>query len=265
MKKIYLLLLFILIPLVIANTETTEMLNFNSSATVSGKTLTITDAETSGKLKVTVDGVKGIVKPGINRTSEVNGMFVEILNFTYFDFNYIETILEITVNFECGDDFCNISETSAGCCTDCGCDGNIKCINNICQKEECVIDAECDDFNICTSDKCSSEPPRTCSNTLITECVGNDSCCPDICAYENDTDCEKVEISQENITLQSEEVSEEIEQEIPEPEIIPEEQVIIKEKGLTQKEKKGLAVMIVVASLVSIIGFFVYLRRPSQL
>ncbi|MCG2718297.1 MAG: hypothetical protein L6408_05615, partial [Nanoarchaeota archaeon] len=174
MRKIIFLLFLVLIPLAFADvskTETSTALDINDTFTVHGKTLTILSAERTGKLKVSVDGVEGIVRPGTNRTSNVNEMFIEILNFTYVDSEDIEAILEATVLLECGDDWCNNTETSISCCTDCGCEGNMKCFDNICQVEDCILDFDCDDDNLCTVDECSTTPPRTCSNTLVVNCV----------------------------------------------------------------------------------------------
>ena len=256
MRKTTVLLFFILIPFAFAEVEISESLNINSSVTVYGKTLTILGAESNGKLKVSVDGVEGIVKPTVNRTTNVNEMFVEILNFTYIDPETIDTILKITVNYECGDDICNISETSAICCTDCGCEGYLKCINNICQKEECVINADCEDNNLCTIDECSLTPPRTCSNTLITECINNDSCCPATCGSENDTDC--IEINEE---IPIEETFE-AEPEVEKFEIVIEE--IKKKTDLTREEKKGVFVTVGVAFLVIIIGLLIFLKKHNR-
>ncbi|MBL7100562.1 MAG: hypothetical protein ISS23_01265 [Nanoarchaeota archaeon] len=255
MRTVILLAFFILIPLALAaKTETTELLHINDSSTVEGKTLTILSADRSGKLKVSVDGVEGIVRPGINRTSNINEMFIEILNFTYLDPETIDAILEITVNFECGDGYCNFSESSVICCTDCGCEGNVKCINNICQKEDCVIDADCEDNDPCTIDKCSADPPRTCSNTLITKCVNNDTCCPNICGFENDTDCIETEKKIEEEPVEKKEKEE--------PKLEKSEEVFEEpeEDRLSEKEK-GILIIIGVALSVIIIGFFIFLRK----
>lgn len=255
MKKIIFLLFFILIPLASAKVETTEALNINDSATVYGKTITILSVGSSGKLKVNVDGVEGIVRQEANKTTNVNEMFIEILNFTYFDSENIETIFKLKVNFECGDDICNRSETILSCCTDCGCEGNLKCINNICQEEDCVINLDCEDDNLCTTDECSSTPPRTCSNILIDQCINNDSCCPSNCSYENDTDCEE-KVIEETIEVESE-----IEEEsnVTESEIVVEETK--KEPILDKEERKGIIIMVLTALLVIIVGSFILLRK----
>ncbi|MDP2908567.1 MAG: hypothetical protein Q8N77_02055 [Nanoarchaeota archaeon] len=252
MKKAIIFLFLVLIPLVFAaKTETTKELNINDTATVYGKTLTVLSASSMGQLRVSVDGVEGIVRPGINRTTDINEMYIEILNFTYVDSENIESILKITVNFECGDKSCNISETSVSCCTDCGCEENLKCINNLCQKEECVIDWDCDDNNNCTIDKCSTVPPRSCSNTPITQCISNDTCCPSACGPENDADCIK---PVEEVTVIEERPVEEVAEETEKAEQ-PEDKVIISER------RKGTIIAVVVALLVVVVGFFILTRK----
>jgi len=255
MRKIIFLLFFILVPFVLADyakTETSTSLDINDTFSVWGKTLTVLSADISGKLKVSVDGVKGIVRPGVNKSTNINEMHVEILNFTYVDTENVEVILKAIVNLECGDGFCNDTETIVSCCTDCGCEGNIKCFDNICQEEECVIDSDCDDNNLCTVDKCSTTPPRTCSNTLITNCVNNDSCCPDACGPVNDTDCGEIEeiikpVEEEKIDVvpNVEEVAETIKKDVQE----------------IEGEKKGIFILIGTALLVLIIGYFVIIKK----
>lgn len=255
MRRAIFVLFFLLIPLAFAKTETTKVLNINDTATVYGKTLTVLSADVSGKLKVSVDGVEGIVKPGVNRTSNVNEMFIEILNFTYIDEEYVETILKVVVNYECGDNACDLTETKQSCCTDCGCEGNLKCIDNICMKEDCVIQADCDDNNPCTVDKCSDTPPRTCSNTLITKCVNDDGCCLEDCSAEKDNDC----VTEEKVEGHVEEGKEE-KAEIVKEEVEVEEPKVEKEALITEEER-GILIMAGVALFVVIIGFFVFTKK----
>ena len=93
MKKIIILFL-LLVPLALAATQTSEDMDIGSSATVSGKTVTILDAEQSGKLKVSVDGVKGIVNND-NTSTNVNEMFITIVDFFRIDQESIEASLEL--------------------------------------------------------------------------------------------------------------------------------------------------------------------------
>lgn len=45
------------------------------------------------------------------------------------------------------------NEREEYCCYDCGCNGGYDCIENVCS-ERCERDAECDDFDGCTTDSC---------------------------------------------------------------------------------------------------------------
>ena len=250
MKKIIFLLFFILVPLVLSETKISDKLDINDSITVYGKTLTILSAN-NDRMRVDVDGVENIVKSTFNKTTHINEMSIKILNFTYIDWENIEVILKITVNNECGDDNCSISETSTSCCSDCGCEGNLKCINNICQKEECVINADCDDNKPSTLDICSSTPPRTCFNNLIIGCANNDSYCPANCTITNDNDCMELEV-------EIEEIEEEI---IEEPKI--EETIEKIEEDVDSKTKDGKILLIMggTALLVIIIGLIIFIKR----
>lgn len=257
MKKTIFFLFFLVIPLVFAvKTETTKVLHFNETATVYGKTLTILHASSDSKVKVSVDGVEGIVS-GINRTVNINEMVVNMLNFTYVESESFDVIFDITVDFECGDKACNITETSISCCTDCGCGNNLKCIHNICQKEECVLDSDCDDKDPCTVDKCSTTPPRTCSNTMIARCLGNDSCCPSSCGPVNDTDCTKAEEAVKKVEPEKIGENESLgKAEAVQPKVAePEKKVLI------TKKEEGILIMAGVALLVIIVGFIIFGRK----
>lgn len=251
MRKAIILLLFLLVPLVFAKTETTKVLHFNESAAVYGKTLTTLKASSDGKVRVNVDGVEGIAR-GINRTISINEMWINMLNFSYVESESFDVIFEITVHDECGDKSCNLTESKISCCTDCGCDENLKCINNICLKEACTIDWDCDDDNPCTVDKCSTTRPKTCSNTLISQCLNNDTCCPSICGPVNDTDCKE-----ETVIKEAEKNGPAEDTKVTEPEKVaePEKKVMVTEK------EKGIIIVAVVALLVIIIGFFVFAKK----
>jgi hypothetical protein len=256
MKKILFFLFLFLIPLALAKTETTKVLHFNETVTVEGKTLTTLGANPDTKVRVSVDGVDGIIR-GINRTMNINEMWINMLNFTYVESESFDVIFELTVQFKCGDKFCNASETSISCCTDCGCEGNLKCINNICQEEECTIEWDCDDNNTCTVDKCSTTPPRTCSYTIIDKCVNNDTCCPSICGPVNDTDCIKTEevIKETKPEKTENKPTEKVDAIQPEKVAESEKKVLITEK------EKGILIIAGVALLVIIIGFLFFGKK----
>lgn len=56
---------------------------------------------------------------------------------------------------------------------------------------ECYSDEDCDDGDYCTIDTCVDMGFRNayCSYSEIVTCVNDDSCCPENCIYDNDTDC----------------------------------------------------------------------------
>ncbi len=89
------------------------------------------------------------------------------------------------------------------CCLDEDCDDNNATTIDTCNNpqtlnascsyvmpDECTTSFECDDNNVSTLDICSGTP-KTCSNTLITECTGGDDYCPLNCTYEDDEDCDE--------------------------------------------------------------------------
>lgn len=172
-----------------AETKTVEKMDIGSKETVSGKTLTILDATSSGNLKVDVDGKKGFVKYG-DPLVNINEMKVRVVNFTYVDEDFVQATVEMAVDAECGDGLCNrtASESPDSCCADCGCEVG-QCLSNVCKLVECTEDTGCDDSNPCTMDSCES---NKCANSVVSECKSGDKCCPEGCLYENDTDCEFV-------------------------------------------------------------------------
>jgi hypothetical protein len=56
----------------------------------------------------------------------------------------------------------------------------------------CSSDSDCNDNNPCTQDVCSGQP-KNCSFSPVTECVP-DGCCPENCAYTEDSDCPRPSI-----------------------------------------------------------------------
>jgi len=263
MKKTIILLFLLIIPLVFASkTETTMVLHLNDTFTLDGKTLTILRAANTGQLKVSVDGVQGLVKPGVNRSSNVNEMFIEVLNFTYIDVDYSEMILKVTVNDKCGDGNCSGSETSISCCKDCGCENNnnLRCINNICRTEECVLKWDCEDNNNCTIDACSTTLPRVCSYTPITQCVNNDTCCPSSCGPANDTDC--ITFVEEKVEEKPKSMKEELTEKAQE---VLEQAKTVKSsvKEMPREKWKGFMIMGGVALLVIIIGFLFFGKKQA--
>ncbi len=187
MKRLVIALIVILaLQSMYAISETKEKLSVGSTATVSGKTLTVLRV-TPDHIKVDVDGVDNNLANG--GSAEVNGMKVDVLSLLYIDETYSEVNLRLTVDYECGDSNCSKGETSESCCKDCGCTTG-QCISNKCTTAECKEDKDCNSKDPCTLEKCNS---GKCEKTNITECKGNDNCCPASCAYEKDADCKKEE------------------------------------------------------------------------
>ncbi len=96
----------------------------------------------------------------------------------------------------CGNSVCEVGESFRDCCVDCGCLPGFVCENNYCAakpKDQCQIDAECDDSDPSTSDSCEGTPKK-CVHTLITECHHGDDFCPEGCTYEDDLDCTPPEV-----------------------------------------------------------------------
>lgn len=52
----------------------------------------------------------------------------------------------------------------------------------------CETDSDCDDENIMTKDVCRTD--KTCSVTIIKDCIDDDNYCPIGCRYDDDNDCD---------------------------------------------------------------------------
>jgi hypothetical protein len=104
-----------------------------------------------------------------------------------------------TVAKVCGDGKCVEGETYLSCCADCGCLPGFVCKNNVCgaaDRDKCKSDTDCSDDDPMTKDTCSGTP-KTCSNTLVVECLSDDGFCPAGCDYDKDTDCPEPEVVEE--------------------------------------------------------------------
>jgi len=103
---------------------------------------------------------------------------------------------------DCTDETCENPGTCSAYCAPIYCIGITKCISGDgccptgctypddtdCSEDECDTSADCDDFDVCTTDLCSGEP-RTCSYSAIIECINSDGCCPAGCSFSEDNDC----------------------------------------------------------------------------
>ena len=119
-------------------------------------------------------------------------------------------ILNVTINFVCGDQNCDFDngEGPGFCCTDCGCyPSSLTCLSNMCVENvtlpeahyECQQDSDC--VNVSDKDMPCLAPlcdktyvPYRCKSIKITECIGDDKCCPKGCTKEIDKDCEIVDM-----------------------------------------------------------------------
>lgn len=109
------------------------------------------------------------------------------------------------VAIECGEceylegRFCKPYE----CCEDTDCDDGRddtidRCedsgtLNSSCAYESenpCETDADCDDGDEATKDVCEGVP-KSCTNTVVVDCISEDGLCPEGCSYGMDTDCEE--------------------------------------------------------------------------
>ena len=119
-------------------------------------------------------------------------------------------ILNVTINFVCGDASCDFDngEGPGFCCTDCGCyPSSLSCLNNMCVENvtqpkahyECQQDSDCVNVSgvetLCSAPSCDKTyVPYKCKSVKIIECLNDDSCCPKGCTKETDKDCEIVDM-----------------------------------------------------------------------
>lgn len=173
-KKTAILLFLLLMPLVVPVTVE-KTLKVNETTTVNGKNFYLEKIGLDFSSIVSVDGIKGIVPFRENSTKNINGAILLAKNLTYVDQTDAWVTLQITIDYVCGDNLCNETqgEDSKGCCTDCGCKkDNYVCTKNICEMNTCIINADCNDNNECTEDKCGGAPKK-CSYKKLPDCPKN--------------------------------------------------------------------------------------------
>ncbi len=255
------LIFFIFLINLVLALETTITMNINDSVNFNGKTLTILKAGDNWKLKVDVDGVQGIVvQRNENSSTEINGMIIKILNYTYVDYDYIEARLRLIVPFKCGDGICNESEeTSLTCCKDCGCGNNQTCVSNICYSSECENTSDCEDQDPCTIDECSESLPRKCIHNPVNACIQGDGCCPENCGPNEDIDCNlsvsKIKppekLGGENNTSNKESIFNKT------PEINEASEI----KPLEENIQSDIFVVLGVALVIILLGYFLFIKK----
>ncbi|MFH1063861.1 MAG: hypothetical protein V1729_02155 [Candidatus Woesearchaeota archaeon] len=112
----------------------------------------------------------------------------------------------------CGDGKCVSGESFLNCCDDCGCLPGHECYKSSCistAESECKKDADCEDGELSTNDRCTGVP-RTCEHALITICTDGDGYCPGGCIFASDDDCDEpaVESTEEESGTADEEPAE---------------------------------------------------------
>lgn len=167
------------------------------SFVMNGKNISVLGTS-ADSISVDVDGVvKSVEQDKITNLSKfVNGVYIQIIALSKTP---TRVILNVTVNINCGNNVCEIGEDFTICCADCGCStgyqtcSSNRCIENVTKegsKNQCYVDADCDDKNTCTTERCdTSEYPNKCARTDVTACVAGDKCCPKSCDTDKDADC----------------------------------------------------------------------------
>ena len=189
---------FTIIPFVFAEEFIMEL---NTTINTKGKNIHFIGVD-ADKANFKVDGVFGSVAK--NTTDTINGVDIFLIALSK---SPAKVIIDVTIDYVCGDGSCSSSEDNQICCTDCGCLGTeYVCQSNVCVKnittssnpegpKGCFDASDCDDQNVCTQDSCDmSYVPARCKYVPITQCVNDDHCCPKGCGDNNDNDCEAVDL-----------------------------------------------------------------------
>ena len=147
MKKLLILFLIILIPLVYA-----ESFTEGQSKIIEGKEVKIISIQES-KILISVGEEKAILS--LNEREIINGIEILLTEIVYIGDETSSASIDTKLTYSCGDNICSESESSETCCKDCGCSGSQKCSeDNICIVPECLLDNECNDLNDLTDDSC---------------------------------------------------------------------------------------------------------------
>ena len=171
------------------------------SLVINGKNITVLGLS-GDKISVDVDGVvTNVNEDSINNEPKfVNGIYIQIVALSK---SPSRAVLNITVNINCGNNVCENGEDFTICCADCGCSTSSQvCSSNRCRenltkpeaKHQCFVDADCDDKNTCTTEKCDATAyPNKCIRADVTACVAGDKCCPKACDTDKDADCAQID------------------------------------------------------------------------
>ena len=200
MKKLLLILIIIVLAYSASAPENVKVGDTLKYGTMEVNILGIT----SDNVKLSVDGIKNIVKVG--ESKEIGNATVTVVSIEYFDSETSLANIAVEPKPFCGDSSCNGAETKSNCCQDCGCNENYECSKNTCipepesPEDECSINEECDDNDEGTIDICSKRKSGTnrkclhfkdiiCSSD--TDCDDKDQCTLDKCM---NNDCSFAEI-----------------------------------------------------------------------
>ncbi len=203
-KLIVLVGFFALFALSLVSATQKIILGLDESTLVNGKNISLVGIG-GDRANFRVDGEVGSVQKG--GSTKISG--VEI-NVTGISTTPPIAILNVSVNFMCGDNNCEVSagEGPTFCCRDCGCLlPKDVCISNICVQNitlptatyQCQQDSDCNRSSnislLCTSLVCDkSYIPHRCATSKITLCREGDACCPIGCTEEEDRDCATVDM-----------------------------------------------------------------------
>src|SRR3989344_363154 len=146
-------------------------INKSSSIFLEGKNISVVSISKDTSVLFDVDGSRDKIKNGETKT--VSGVSISIADV----FGTSSTIVNITINFTCGNLICEPQETPKICCTDCNCTGSFTCSLNRCLdplKTTCNTNNDCNDNNKCSKDICINGICQYEGN----ECESNGECNP---------------------------------------------------------------------------------------
>ena len=192
------LMVLVVLPVLAYNEKI--ILALDESAIRNGKNITLIGVEANAA-NIKVDGVLGSIKKG-----DLKFLGGVEINLTGLSTQPVYAILNVTINFICGNQVCDntLGEDTISCCADCGCLGKEVCISNSCVENittvgtfgyECYADSDCGAATACSSAICDKTVvPHKCKVTTISTCAAGDGCCPSTCDFTTDTDCAAVNL-----------------------------------------------------------------------
>lgn len=198
MKTLKLFLVFLISIILINSVLAAEItLNVGESKEISGNTIKLKSLK-ADKVVITVNDESKIINQGEEET--IGPLKVKLVEIFYIGPSEGNSKLEVNSLYTCGDNSCEGTESRENCCQDCGCLTGYDCDDNECKlhvEHQCNNDADCDDSNPNTSDRCAGYP-RKCKNAdnaICNEdidCDDNKECTNDVCR-NNDCFNERIE------------------------------------------------------------------------